>query len=262
MERHSFSNDGLTFSYLDSGGELPPIVALHAHWMEGATFIPLAEVLASEWRIIALDQRGHGYSDHARTYSREDYLADMDRLMQDLRFENAVLLGNSLGGVNAYQYAARHPARVKALIIEDIGVELSGNLPPMEGWDGTYSSSEELERRIGPRMAPYLKPSFRCTPTGWKLAFDPRDMIASQSSMAGTYWNEWCATTCPALIVRGSDSRVTTAAEASEMVARRPNTQLVTLRGGHVLHDDDPQAFADVVRAFLRDTLTHSGWGE
>lgn len=251
MKRLSFINDGLTLSYLDSGGELPPIIALHAHWMEGATFIPLAGALASDWRIIALDQRGHGYSDHAQTYRREDYLGDLDALFHRLELQNAVLLGNSLGGVNAYQYAARRPARVNALVIEDIGVEISGELPPMQGWDGTYSTSEELENCVGSRMAPYLKLSFRCTPTGWKLAFDPKDMRLSEGSMAGTHWNDWCATTCPALLVRGSDSRVTTSSEASEMVTRRPNTQLVTLSGGHVVHGDSPDAFAEAVRRFL-----------
>lgn len=71
MRRFCFEHDGLIFSYLDSGGPLPIMVALHAHWMEGSTFIPLAEALGSEWRVIALDQRGHGYSDHAESYGPE-----------------------------------------------------------------------------------------------------------------------------------------------------------------------------------------------
>lgn len=252
MKRLSFRNRELTLSCLDSGGELPVIIALHAHWTEAATFMPLADALASEWRIVALDQRGHGYSDHARTYTRDDYLEDLDALFRHLDLGNAVLLGNSLGGVNAYQYAARRPDRVSAMVIEDIGVEISGDLPPMEGWDGTYASCEELETRIGPRFAPYLRPSFRHTTAGWKLAFNPDDMRISDACMAGTHWNEWCATTCPALIVRGSESRVTTAEEASEMVARRPNTQLVTLSAGHVVHADCRDEFAEAVRRFLR----------
>jgi esterase len=67
MMRRSLAHDGLTLSYLDQGGDGIPIVALHAYWMEAGTYADLAEALAPKWRVIALDQRGHGHSDHART---------------------------------------------------------------------------------------------------------------------------------------------------------------------------------------------------
>lgn len=255
MNRSTFLHDGLTFSYLDSDGELPVMIALHAHWMEGSTFLPLAEALASEWRLIALDQRGHGYSDHAKTYSRDDYLADLDALLEHLRIEEAALLGNSLGGVNAFQYAARHPERVRALIIEDIGVEISSDMPPVLHWAGVFSSRLELENQIGARLSPYLQDSFREINGGWTLAFEPRDMMLSQASLAGDHWADWVATDCPALVIRGSDSRVTAAEHAAEMVRRRANTQLCTLKGGHVVHHDSLPAFAQSVRTFLRSTL-------
>lgn len=67
MQKHTFQHNRLTFSYLDSGGEGPAIIALHAHWMESITFAPLTSALAPQWPVIALDQRGHGHSDHAAT---------------------------------------------------------------------------------------------------------------------------------------------------------------------------------------------------
>jgi esterase len=251
LKRSAFQHAGLTLSFLDAGGERPVIIALHAHWMEGVTFAPLAEAMASEWRLIALDQRGHGYSDHAVTYSREDYLGDIEALFRHLGLKQAVLLGNSLGGVNAYQFAARHPERVRALVIEDIGVEITDGLPPMPGWDGTFETREELENQIGPRMLPYLCDSIRQTKDGWRLAFNPRDMLLSQAAMAGDHCSDWLATDCPALLIRGSESRVTTAVEMQQLAERRPNTQLRTLQGGHVLHQDNLNAFAAAVQEFL-----------
>jgi esterase len=252
MKRFCFEHAGLTFSYLDSGDPLPILIALHAHWMEGSTFVPLAGELRSEWRIVALDQRGHGYSDHAETYSREDYLGDLDALFAHLQVQEAVLLGNSLGGVNAYQYAARRPERIRALIIEDIGVvEAPGDMPPYLNWAGVFPTREELEGRIGQRFAPYLRDSFRETAAGWRLAFEPREMMLSQACLEGNYWRDWLSTSCPALVIRGSESRVTTAAHITEMVSRRTNTQMLTLTGGHVVHSDDPVSFAQAVRSFL-----------
>ena len=77
MRRQSFRSNGLTLSYLDEGGDGDALIALHAHWMEAATFAPLATALAPAWRVVALDQRGHGDSDHAPTYTRDDYIADL-----------------------------------------------------------------------------------------------------------------------------------------------------------------------------------------
>jgi len=252
MERSQFHHSDLTFSYLDAGSGGQPLLALHAHWMEAKTFAPLAAALAPEWRVIALDQRGHGYSDHAPTYTRENYVGDVAALYTHLGIERAVVLGNSLGGVNAYQFAARHPERVRALIIEDIGAVDNNDLPFVLTWSGTWESREALADRLGPRFLPYLEDSIRQVPGGWTLAFDPQDMMASQRSINGDHWADWLATECPALLIRGLESRATTAAHCQEMAARRSHTRLVELDGGHVVHFDNPVGFAETVREFLR----------
>jgi pimeloyl-ACP methyl ester carboxylesterase len=251
MRRARFQHGGLALSYLDSGGDGQPLIALHAHWMEAVTYTQLAAALAPAWRVVALDQRGHGYSDHARSYAREDYLGDLLAFLDHLGLDAAVVLGNSLGGTNAYQFAARHPDRVRALIIEDIGVVVDADTSFTLAWSGTFPSREALVERVGERFLPYLQNSFRQTPEGWRLVFDPGELRTSQRQLHGDYWADWLASTCPALLIRGRDSRVTTQAQVEEMAARRPNTYLVTLGGGHVVHQDDPTGFAAAVLKFL-----------
>jgi esterase len=256
MQRHTFQNNDLTLSYLDSAGDKPILIALHAHWMEGCGFIPLASELASEWRVIALDQRGHGFSDHALTYARADYLSDLSALLTHLKItEPVVLLGNSLGGINAYHFAAAHPNLVRALVIEDIGAELDADATDVSfslAWSGVFKSKEELEEHIGPRFMPYFKDSLRQTKNGWKLPFSPEEMLLSHENVMGDHWQEWLASNCPALIVRGKDSRVTSQEHLEEMARRRPNTQLETLEGGHVVHFDNLKEFTRTVNDFLR----------
>ncbi len=165
-----------------------------------------------------------------------------------------MLLGNSLAGVNAYQFAARHRDRVSALIVEDIGAVIADNTNFALAWSGTFATREELVAAIGIRcirLLPYLQESFRQTSTGWRLAFDPQDTVASQSFLNGDHWEDWLGTDCPALLVRGRDSRVTTQGHLEEMANRRANTQLVVLEGGHVPHLDNPVGFANAVRDFL-----------
>lgn len=251
MTRSQFHYDDLTLSYLDTGGEGQTLIALHALWMEAATYTQFAAALFPEWRIVALDQRGHGHSDHAHSYTREDYVGDLLALLDQLQVDKAVLLGNSLGGVNAYQFAAWHPDRVKALVIEDISAEPDADASFVLAWEGTFPSRKTLEENIGPRLAPYLLDSFRSSPDGWRLAFEPREMCESQLQLNGNHWADWLASACPALLIRGRDSRLTTQDQLEQMAARRPNTRLVTLDGGHVVHQDNPHGFADTVREFL-----------
>jgi esterase len=252
VERREFTHNNLRFSYLDAGGDAPVLIALHAHWMEGATFAPLADALAPDWRVIALDQRGHGCTDHAATYTREDYVGDLETLFELLALPQAVLLGNSLGGINAIQFAARHPDKVRGLIIEDIAAVVQ----PMDmsfvlKWAGVFPTRAALEQALGDRFAKALSDSFREVPGGWKLAFEPADMIASQKNLEGAYWDDWVASSCPALVLRGRESRVTNEDVVLEMATRRKNTQAMSLPGSHVLHWDDFPRFLTVVKLFL-----------
>ena len=253
MTRSQFHHDDLTLSYLDTGGEGQTLIALHALWMEAATYTRLAAALSPEWRVIAMDQRGHGHSDHALSYTRKDYIGDVAALFEHLEVDKAALLGNSLGGVNAYQFAAWHPERIKAVVIEDIGAAPDADASFVLAWEGTFPSREALEEHIGQRLVPYVLDSFRSTPNGWRLAFEPREMLESQLQLNGDHWADWLATKCPTLLIRGRESRITTQDHCEQMAARRPNTRLVRLDGGHVVHQDNPSGFADTVREFLHD---------
>jgi len=251
MERFQFRWNGLKLSYLDGGGEGRMLIALHAHLMEATTFAPLAAALAPEWRVVALDQRGHGYSDHASSYTRGDYISDLEGFVSHLVVSDFVMLGNSLGGVNAYQFAARHPEMVRGLVIEDIGAEIRDDVSFVLGWDGCFPTRQDLADRVGPRFLPYFQDSFRETPAGWKFAFEPREIVESEKCLSGDHWQDWLTTSCPALLIRGRNSSVTTQEAVEQMASRRPNTFLRVLDGGHVVHFDNPVGFADAVKEFL-----------
>lgn len=252
MQRYYFFNKNVRLSYLDTGGEGDVLLALHAHWMEATTFKPLAAALAPTWRVIALDQRGHGYSDHSSYHSREIYAQDILALLQHLSLaKSVVLLGNSFGGIVAYQFAAQYPALVRGMIIEDIGVELADDTRFCLAWSGTFETREALEERIGQRLLPYLQDSFRKTPAGWKLAFDPAETELSTNTLNGNHWHDWLASSCPTLLIRGSESPLSRLIHFEEMENRRPNTQLRELKGGHVVHFDNIKDCSNAVKLFL-----------
>jgi len=77
---------------------------------------------ADRFRIIALDQRGHGLSDWAvpPAYRCDDYVADLDRLIHDLLLTGIILMGHSMGALHATRYASLRPEKVSGLIHADI----------------------------------------------------------------------------------------------------------------------------------------------
>jgi esterase len=76
-------------------------------------------------------------------------------------------------------------------------------------------------------------------------------MLESQRCLLGDHWKDWLGSSCPALLIRGEESQVTSQAHLEEMAARRPNTIFRQLPGGHVVHFDSPEAFTHTMLNFL-----------
>ncbi|MFE3763902.1 alpha/beta fold hydrolase [Streptomyces sp. NPDC059104] len=249
--REFFMAGGRKLSYLDFGGPGSPLLALHGHYNEASAFAPLAGALAPRWRVIALDQRGHGESDRAPAYGRDGYVSDVAALHRHLGVGPVPVLGHSLGGVNAYQFAARHPDGVSALIVEDIGAAVHCDWSFTTRLPATAPSREALVSALG-TAAPYLECSFRQSDRGWGFSFGIDDTVASQKALGGDHWDDWTAVSCPTLLVHGTRSDELTADHARDMVARRGGrARLVELPAGHVVHHDAPERFATEVGAFL-----------
>ncbi|NYH45179.1 pimeloyl-ACP methyl ester carboxylesterase [Micromonospora jinlongensis] len=252
--RGFFEVEGRRLSYLDFGGSGAPLLALHGHYNEASAFAPLAEALAPRWRVIALDQRGHGESDRAESYGRDDYVADLAAFHRHLGIGPVPVLGHSLGGVNAYQYAGWQPDRVTALVVEDIGAVVDCD------WSFTTSlprhapNRDALASALG-AAAPYLECSFRQSKDGWGFSFDIDDTVASQKALNGDHWKDWVSVTCPTLLIRGTRSDELTAAHAREMTTRRAGrARLAELPAGHVVHHDAQAQFAVAVSGFLSES--------
>jgi esterase len=252
MKRSYFHHDGLRFSYLDSGGDLPAFLLLHAHWMGASDFEDVAPAFTDRWRVIALDQRGHGETSHGGVHSIEAYVGDIDAFLAHLGIAGpVVILGHSFGGMVANLYAAARPERVRALIMEDIDIARDDHTDFVLDWAGVHPTREALEAKMNPRLVPYLARSIIRSGEGWRLNFDPQEFLRSEQVLNGDHWPQWLSHTCPALIIRGARSRIVSGEALEEMARRRPNTRIVTVDAGHSVHIDRPAEFIVVLRAFL-----------
>jgi pimeloyl-ACP methyl ester carboxylesterase len=253
---------GRGLSYVDFGGDGRVMMALHGSFGRGAVFARLAGDVRGLVRVVAPDQRGHGYSDHRGGFGRAEFIGDAAAFVRGLGAGPVVVLGHSLGGITAYQLAARHPDLVSALIIEDVGPvlrqpQIARPVLDVRGWPRQAATRQQLERLIlqqGVPDAGYFMHSAVCDGGRWRLLFDWDQMMAVQEGGVGDWWADWLGSSCPALVLRAGRSTLLGAGLARQMVTRRPNTRLAEFpRAGHWIHDDDPSGFARAITGFLTE---------
>ena len=259
--------NGLRLRFLELGDPGRPALCLlhggsaHAHWFDAVT-----PAFAGRFRLISLDQRGHGASDWADppAYATEDFAADLLGLMDALGLDRMTLVGHSMGGHNAVAFAAWHPERVRALVV----VDSRPAIPP-----------DRLERmRVRGRRPRRLYPSaesavesFRLLPRetvaepgllahlaqtgiaqrngGWTYRFDP---AATHQRVPTDLWPHLARITAPTLIVRGELSPVLPAETAGRLRVSIAGATLVEIPGAyHHLVLDQPAAFTAALEPFL-----------
>lgn len=251
---------GRRLSWVDFGGSGSPMLALHGSFGRASVFAPLAERLTTRVRLVAFDQRGHGMADHGGPFTREEFIADAAAVIDTLGLGPVSLLGHSLGGITAYQLAARYPELVRALVIEDVGAvmrnpEVEHPLLDVRGWPTSAPSLGALAETIKERGVPdpsYFLQSAVAASDGWRLLFDPDEMMDVQRHGLGDWWPDWVGSSCPALLLRGGHSTLLPRDLATDMVRRRPHTTLVEFPdAGHWIHDDDPDGCANAILRFL-----------
>jgi pimeloyl-ACP methyl ester carboxylesterase len=117
---------GLTLHYLDWGTGGPPMLFLHGGGLTAHTWDLVCLALRRSYRCLALDQRGHGESAWSPDgdYGAEAFVADIEALVEQLQLHRPVLVGQSLGGINALSYATRHADELTALVVVDAGPQV------------------------------------------------------------------------------------------------------------------------------------------
>jgi pimeloyl-ACP methyl ester carboxylesterase len=112
--------NGIDIHFLRTGGDKPPVVALHGLTGSGACLLPLARTLERDFDVILPDARGHGKSSTpVRGYSYTELAADVVGLVEKLELDAPVLLGHSMGGLTATVVACLPRSTLSGLVLVD-----------------------------------------------------------------------------------------------------------------------------------------------
>ena len=119
-ESRYLSVNGTRIHYCDQGSG-PVIIALHGIVDSLHTWDDWAEKMIPDYRIVRMDLPGFGLTGPAAgdDYSREMYINFLFSFMKALKIERCILVGNSLGGAIAWNFALQYPHMVDLLIMLD-----------------------------------------------------------------------------------------------------------------------------------------------
>jgi pimeloyl-ACP methyl ester carboxylesterase len=280
------AND-LALNVVDWGGHGVPLLFVHGYGHNAHLWDALVPDLADRYRVLALDNRGHGDSDSDPEYRYHNaaIARDVEAVIDRLQLEKVVLVGHSQGGHACLRFAGRHPERMSRLVLADAGPDIpaaGGGAPPasLRLLAASFESVAEYEailaeiypllaakqrallaeHSLRPAQAGNFVPKLdgRFLRRGSKPSAETRvkfDRQAWVEKENARIWHYLERIPCPTLVVYGEHSPLL----AEKTVRRMVDEVLADARAvaipaaGHALMLDNPAAFRAALLAFLLD---------
>lgn len=232
----------------------PPIVFVHGTRFARGQWSPQVAALEAEFPVAAVDLPGHGV--RRREPWGLDRAADVvAEAVDGLGAGPAVVVGHSLGGYVALRFAARHPDRLRRLVLAGASAATRGP------WTGPYRAIAALvgrlpEARLGRWNDALLRRMYPPEVIAATLAdgYAFHTLPAAWGEVLGRFdASSMRAVRAPVLILNGEKDHLFRSGER-EFVAAHPRARVELIPGArHLSHFDDPAAFTDAVRRFARE---------
>lgn len=264
---HSLSH----FHYQILGEDTSPkLIFLHGLMGRGTNWRTFARHFSQKHQCLIYDQRGHGQSQQPESgYELLDYAKDLENILTDLQWEPPYrLVGHSMGGRVALQYANMHPEKLQSLVIVDIGATSDWNsmLSIQEKVDFVptpFSSKEEAKAFFdGPFLDKFdslmLKEFFYSNiekkPSGeWGWVFSESAIKQTlENSRLNDYWPLFKQLSMPTLLLRGEKSTDLTQEDYTKILANNNRILGEVIPGaGHWVHAEKPVDTKEALEDFF-----------
>ena len=242
-----------------------PLIILHGLFGLSDNWVSIGKLLAQNYSVIIPDLRNHGQSPHSSYFNYDAMTGDISELLDDLGMQSAVIMGHSMGGKVAIQFALQYPEKTDKLIVVDmsmrqyddsqmqIGIIQAMMAVDFEQVDSRSEVSELLKKSITDEKVRLfiMKNLYRKTRTqlGWRpdltVIYQNIDYVFEAVSDNNVYPGK-------SLFVQGEDSDYVLESDRSQILHHFPLAQFkVVPDAGHWVHADNPEGFLKEVVAFL-----------
>jgi pimeloyl-ACP methyl ester carboxylesterase len=250
--------------HFKESGRGSAVILLHGLFGSADNWHHIALGLAESFRVFAVDQRNHGQSPHGDAMDYPLMAADVDEFLAARGIQSAAVIGHSMGGKTAMQFALQFPERVDKLVVADmspranapvhaaiIAAQLALDLQ-------SFQARQQIEDALAPEIPELGLRRFLLKNLG-------------RNAAGGFFWKihlrgfaenylQLCAPvsaavpfTKPALFIRGGESDYIGPEDEREIRTLFPRAEIQTIAGAsHWVHADAPDAFLRLVLDFLR----------
>jgi len=244
-------------------GDGAPVVLLHPFPVNHEFWLPVSETLATRYRLVMPDLRGHGESEVGHgPATMEKHAADIVRLMDDAAVSRAPLVGVSVGGYAIFEFWRRYRNRVKALILcntkapADNPEARAGRLQAARDVveKGTEPFFEGMAQKVLGRTTRETRPDLVDGAIRLMHKMSPQDVAEVQSGMAERLDSVDTLRTIdvPTLLITGDEDLATGIREAELMHEHIRGSQIrVIPKAGHYSPWEQPELAARLLRQFL-----------
>lgn len=248
----------LNFKKLGSG---EPLIILHGLFGALDNWMTLAKKLSEDFEVFLVDERNHGQSPHAIEFNYDVMADDLYEFMNEHQIIDPIVLGHSMGGKTAMQFAMNYPAKIEKLIVVDIAPK-AYPVHHRQIIDGLLSldfdsikSRKEADNQLSEFIEIPAIRQFLLKNLYWeskeKLAFRFNLPVINQNiEVIGEALQNVKTFNKPTFFVRGIQSNYITEKDYENIKNIFPQAQIELLNCGHWIHAEKPQELYNLILSF------------
>jgi len=252
-------------------GKAQPLILLHGLFGSGDNWGTIAKHFSQHYQVISVDLRNHGRSPHSDSQTYPEMADDLLELCDTLGLDHIHLVGHSLGGKVAMQFATQYPDKLEKLIVVDMAIRAYPDaythmIDAMMAVDlSTMQSRSDVDKALlskipHPMVRQFLlmnliksdvnhaESDLNKTALRWRInlaALRANYPHLIQAVCENTRYEK------PSLFIRGERSDYVQDADIKHINTHFTNAQFASLAANHWVHAEQPQAFIEVVANFL-----------
>jgi esterase len=249
--------------FFRQSGQGKPLIILHGLFGSSDNWFSLAKVFAEHFTVYLVDQRNHGQSPQSDDFDYQLLTEDLAQFIHDHHLDKPDIIGHSMGGKTAMNFAVKYPDQIGKLIVVDIApkqypVHHDHILDGLHDIDlNTLTSRKEADTLLS-RQVPeadvrqFLLKNLSRTSDGkfeWRVNIHAIDEHIEEIGAGMQYEGQFAR---PTLFIKGARSNYYAAGDEENILSIFPAAQFVTLNTGHWVQAEDPKAFAETSLTFLK----------
>jgi esterase len=243
-------------------GQGDPIIILHGLFGSSDNWLTQAKLIGAHFKVYSVDLRNHGQSPHSDDFDYKSMVADLEEFIDDHQIQNPIVIGHSMGGKAAMNFALAHPDKLSGLIVVDIAprpydlehytIVIGLNAIPIETLSSRNEADEILSQHVPePDVRQFLLKNLQRKSTGgfaWKINLP---VISQKLSNIGLDLQFSGQFQKPTLFIRGGKSKYVLDSDLKHINEIFPTAAVETMDTGHWVQAEKPQEFSAKVMQWL-----------